>query len=161
MIDLILYAPAGKAAFGAFARNNPPNDPMLGDDDAIREGVEYSWWAGSGKFMTDPGSGGNPDDPEYVAPSFAPGAVALLRINTRFWPEDKIAEQNEAGTLEQWERSKVTKYIKDNGRPGTMAGGTIPYYELDGVRIMRPSDVESWLSANNIPGHTWVSGNAY
>ena len=154
-IDLILYSPTGKADFGTFARNNPPNDPLLDSEGNTREGVRYCWWAGSGKFMTKKGTY-DQDGNELTAPEFLPGHVILLRIDTQFWPEDKIAEQNEDGTLEQWARSKVVRYIKNNGTLGTMAG--IPYYELDGVRIFRPQDVQTWLDAKGLPGHVWRRG---
>lgn len=159
MIDLILYAPTGKATFATFARNHPPANPLLDADGNTREGVSYCWWAGSGKFMTNAGTGGDPEAPGYVAPTFAPGHVALLRIHSAFFEATKLADQNEDGTLEQYQRSAVVKYIRDNGTPGTMAG--INYYELDGVRIFRPQDVEAYLASNNIPGHRWVSGNRY
>jgi hypothetical protein len=162
-IDLILYAPAGKSAFATFARNNPPNNPLLDDEGNTRPGISYCWWSGSGKFMTDPGTGGDPEDPGYVEPTYAPGHVALLRIHSEFFDNTKLADQtyDEEGNpqLEQHQRSAVAKYIKDNGTPGTMAG--IPYYELDGVRILRPQDVEAYCQANGIPGHRWASGNRY
>lgn len=160
MIDLILYAPTGKAAFATFARNHPPANPLLDAEGNLREGVSYCWWAGDGQFKTANGEY-DAEGNEITPPTYAPGAVALLRIHSSFFEQTKIQDQNEEGTLEQWERSLVVNYIKNNGTFGTMAGGTIPYYELDGVRIMRPQDVENFLSANNIPGHIWVGGNSY
>jgi hypothetical protein len=37
----------------------------------------------------------------------------------------------------------------------------IPYYEIDGVRLLRPQDVEAFVQSRNIPGHIWVGGNSY
>jgi len=163
-IDLILYAPAGKSAFATFARNHPPANPLLDADGNTREGVSYCWWAGSGKFMTQAGTYDENGD-EITPPTFAPGHVALLRIHSSFFDATRLADQtyDEEGNpeLEQHQRSAVVKYIRDNGSFGTMAGGTIPYYELDGVRILRPQDVEAYLASNNIPGHIWVGGNRY
>ena len=169
MMDIILYAPTGKAALVAFAKNHPPANPLLQEDGEgntyTREGVDYCWWAGSGNFMTDPGTGGDPEDPGYVAPTFAPGVVALLRIYGSFFQSTKLADQtyDEEGNpqLEQDQRSAVVQYIKNNGTPGTMTADNIPYYEIDGVRLLRPQDVESFMSSRNIPGHIWVGGNSY
>jgi|SRR5210317_1994384 len=165
MMDIILYAPNGKADLVAFAKNHPPANPLLDAEGNVREGVDYCWWAGSGKFMTDPGTGGDPEEPGYVAPTYAPGDVALLRIFGSFFENTKLADQtydeNGVPQLDQDQRSAVVQYIKNNGTPGTMAGGTIPYYEIDNVRLLRPTDVEAFLAANNIPGHIWVGGNSY
>jgi len=165
MLDIVLYAPGGKADLVQFAKNHPPANPLVDAEGNTREGVSYCWWAGSGNFMTDPGTGGDPEDPGYVAPTFAPGSVALLRISGSFFENNKLADQtydeNGVPQLEQWQRSNIIKYIKDNGVLGSMAGGSIPYYEIDNVRLLRPLDVEAFLAANNIPGHIWVGGNSY
>jgi len=88
-----------------------------------------------------------------------------MRISGSFFDENKLAYQtyDEEGNpqLEQWQRSNIIKYIKDNGTPGAMVGGTIPYYEIDSVHLLRPSDIEAFMAANNIPGHIWVGGNSY
>jgi hypothetical protein len=39
--------------------------------------------------------------------------------------------------------------------------GSVSYYEVDGVRLFKPADVLALLAANDLPGHTWVDGNAY
>ena len=159
-LDLILYG-ADKATFAAFAKNNPPANPLLDSEGNTREGVSYCWWGGNGKLMTAPGD--YSDENNIIEPTFLPGVVALLKIHSSFFEDTKLADQtfdnNGAPELEQHQRSSVVKYIKDNGTPGTMAG--ITYYELDNVRIFRPSDVEAFLAANGVPGHTWVGGNSY
>lgn len=162
MIDLVLYAP-DKASLLTWAKTNPPANPLVeevddgegGTRNQVRPGLEWSWWAGSGQFMTDPGSGGDPEAPGYVAPSYAPGVVLLMRIHGEFFANDVLNETPaDPEDVKEWERSKVAKYIKDNGTPGTMGG--IPYFEVGGVRIFRRKDVDEFAAANNIPGHVFL-----
>jgi len=164
MLDIILYAPTGKAALVDFAKAHPPANPLLDDEGNTREGVSYCWWAGSGQFMTATGTY-DQDGNEITPPTFAPGVVALLRISGEFFQNTKLADQtyDEEGNpqLEQHQRSAVVQYIRNNGTPGTMTADNIPYYEIDGVRLLRPQDVESFMSSRNIPGHIWVGGNSY
>jgi hypothetical protein len=167
-IDLILWAP-DKATLATFAKSNPPANPLMQDVDdgeggtitVTRDGVSYCWWAGSGKMLTQLGtydSEGN----ELTPPQYLTGVVALLRIHSDFFNQTRLnPDPEDPDAAEQWARSTVAKYIKDNGTPGTVAGGTIPYYELGGIRIFRPTDVEQFLSNNNLPGHIWVGGNSY
>ena len=161
MLDIILYAPTGKAALVDFARNHPPANPLLDDEGNTREGVSYCWWAGEGKFKTVKET--IVDGVVTVPATFLPGVVALLRIHSDFFASQKLADQaydeNGQPQIEQWQRSAVVKYIKDNGTPGTMGG--IPYVNLAGVRIFRPQDVATFLAARNLPGHEWLDGNAY
>ena len=163
MLDIVLYCPTGKGDLVDWAKTTPPNNPLL-TDDGPREGVSYCWWAGSGKFMTQKGTYDENGD-EITPPTFAPGVVALLRIHSDFFENTKLADQtyDEDGNpeLEQFQRNAVAKYIKDNGTSGSMAGGTIPYYQLGAVRLLRPSDVDDYCVANNIPGHVWVGGNSH
>ena len=164
MLDIILYAPGGKADLVAFAKNHPPANPLLDDEGNTRPGVDYCWWAGSGKFMTAKGTYDENGD-ELTAPTFAPGVVALLRIHSSFFESTKLADQtyDEEGNpqLEQWQRSAVAKYIKDNGVYGTMTADNIPYYEIDNVRLLRPQDADAFCESRGIPGHIWVGGNSY
>ena len=160
-LDLFLYA-ANKAALVAFAKSNPPANPLLDEDNNPRQGVMYVWWKETGKFMTQAGTY-DAEGEEITPPTYLPGVLLLLRIHASFFDNTKLADQtyDEDGNpqLEQHQRSAVVKYIKDNGTPGTM--GSLPYYELDGVRIFRPADVEAYLAANNLSGHEWVGGNTY
>ena len=174
MIDLILWGP-NKATFVTFAVNQgllieTQEEVEPGVFETVRtkrEGFDYCWWAGSGKLMTDRGSQTDPEtDPGYVPPTFLNGEVALLRIYGNFFQTDKIdggPVYDEEGNLlrEQHDRSKVAQYIRNNGTPGTVAGGSINYYEVDGIRIFRAKDVQDWLAANNLPGHIWLGGNSY
>ena len=157
MIDLIIYA-ADKATLRTFAIARG----LL--TEVTEEGVttyvkakdfDYCWWAGSGQFMT---AKGTYDEQgfELTPPTFAPGVVALLRIYTA---DDAMTPEGEEP--EQWQKSKIAKYIRDNGTPGSFLGGAVPYYEVDSVRLMRPADVQTWLAANNLPGHIWAGGNTY
>jgi len=166
MLDIILYCPTGKGDLVDWAKTTPPNNPLLQDDgegnNVTRPGIDYCWWAGSGKFMTQKGTYDENGD-EITPPSFAPGVVALLRIHSDFFENTKLADQtyDEEGNpqLEQHQRSAVVKYIKDNGTASSMAG--IPYYQLGAVRLLRPEDADAFCVSNNIPGHQWVGGNSY
>lgn len=135
MIDLILYA-ADKATLRDFGI---AHGLLTAGGDPVQF-VDYSWWAGTGKFMTD----SNPV-------TYLPGVVALLHIGTA---EDGLEEgQN------QWNRSQIAKYVQNNGTPGTMGG--LDYYEIDGVRMFNDGDVDNWLAARGLPRHEWCGGNSY
>ena len=162
-IDLILWG-ATKADFRTFAVANNLLTPFVDEDGNTsydkREGFDYVWWAGSGKLKTAEGEYDGFD--EITPPTFLPGFVALLKIHGSFFNSDRISDGitgEEDEVVEQWQKSKVVRYIKNNGTPGTI--GVINYYELDGIRIFRPKDVTDWLAANNLPGHVWLGGNSY
>lgn len=163
-LDIILWAPS-KAALAAWAASNPPANPLWQDGEA-REGVGYTWWAGSGQFMTAPGVYDG-DGIEITPPTFAPGVVALLRLHSSFFSGDvegdgsrwDYSDPANPVAKDQSEYSKAAKWIKNNGTPGTMAG--INYWEVGGVRLLKPADVEAFCEANNVPGHIWVGGNTY
>ena len=87
---------------------------------------------------------------------FFPGVVALLRIYGDFFNTDHL---DDAVDEEQWSRSKVVRYIKNNGTLSDFSG--ISYYELDGVKIFRPADVNAMLADRGVPGHEWLGGNSY
>lgn len=155
-LDIILWAPS-KAALATWAQTHPAANPLM-TADGPREGVSYCWWHESGKFRT----GGTDEEP-----TFAPGVVALLKLHTSFFESDKEGDGQRFDTdqdgnpvrREQWQYSKVAKWVRNNGTPGSM--GSVTYYEVDGVRLFRPADVEAFLAANNLPGHVWVDGNSY
>ena len=159
MIDLILYAPS-KAALTTWAETNPPNNPMryLDADSAwqIRPGLEWSWWGGDGNFKTSAGSFNVNSDAWAVEPTYAPGVVMRLRIHGEFfdWGRLDVSSVEDPDDIKEWELSRTAKYIKDNGTPGTMGG--IPYYEVDGVRIFREKDVQTFISSRGLPGHVFL-----
>ena len=157
MIDLILWANT-KATLATFAQTT---GLMVDDGDGgrkVRDGVEWSWWAGSGKLMTAPAvldQDGNVTTPA----TFLPGEVLLMRIHGSFAESDRLdPDEADPERAEPWRRSKVARFIRNNGTPGTI--GTINYYQISGVRIFRSADVMAWLAANNLPGHEWLGGNA-
>ncbi|MCP5087915.1 MAG: hypothetical protein GY952_14070 [Rhodobacteraceae bacterium] len=162
-IDIILYAP-NKPTMAAFAKAHPPANPLLDAKGYPRKGVRYSWWGGSqGKFMTDPG---NPTADPVVPPTFLPGVAMLLHIHSEFFDDNNITPEDDdyvkpadPDNIEQHERNRVVRYIKENGTEGTMGG--VAYYEIDDVRLFRPKDVVAFIVANNVKGHRWVDGNSY
>lgn len=133
MIDLVLQGTLANIRTLLRARG------LINADDAPQQGFDYCLWAGSGKFMT---AGG--DNPTYLT-----GFVILARIATA---EDAISEGPE-----QWQRSQVAKWIKNNGTLGTFGG--MPCYTVNSVRLMRAEDVFAWCAANGLPGHEWMGGN--
>jgi hypothetical protein len=158
MIDLVIYAPTkGDLRTFAVARG------LL--ETVVEEGVtsyvkakdfDYCWWAGSGQFMTAKGTYDG-EGLQITPPTFVAGVVALLHIGTTGDAIDPGATENP----EQWHRSQVAKYVKDNGTLGSFFAGAVPYYDVAGVRLMRPSDVTAWLSSEGLPGHEWAGGNTY
>ncbi len=170
-MDIILYAP-DKATIAAFGKAHPPANPLLQADGKTRRGVRYCWWGGSGgKFMTTPGvPGAEPGDPWITPPTYLPGVVMLLHIHSAFFAANEInpgdpdyEDPVDPDNIEQWERNRVVRYIKENGVWGEMgsAPNKVPYYEIDGTRLFRPKDVNAFIAAKGVPGHTWVGGNAY
>ena len=154
MIDLILWS-TNRPTMRTFAIDRG----MLVDDGegnfVPRDGLVFDWWAGSGNFMTDKGD-------DVTPPTFAPGQVALLRVHSSYFTEDVIVPNDaDPDKEEQWARSKIAQAIKNNGTPGSLFGGEITYYEWDGVRIFRATDVMAWLEANNLPRHEFLGGNRY
>lgn len=141
MIDLVMYG--SRANLRALLKSRGLIEVNAGEVTKLR-GFDYCEWAGSGKFMTSPGV-------DSIPPTFLPQTVILARITTA---EDEIDAPADG---ELWNRSKVARYIKNNGTPGLM--GTITYYELDGVRLFRAADVFAWLDGQGLPGHEWLGGN--
>ena len=163
-IDLVMWANT-KADFAQFARTNPPANPLQQQDAegnwVNRPGLTFCWWAESGKLMTAAGTY-DQDGNELTPPTFLPGFVALVRVYGEFFEQQAIKEgdqdYDEAEASEQWGRNRIAKYVKENGTPGTM--GTLPYYEIDSVRLFRAADVFEWLRNNNLPHHEWLGGNS-
>lgn len=149
MIDLVLHS-ASKGALldWAIARNIAE---QTSEGPRLKAGLDYCLWAGTGRFMTQAGTY-DAEGVEITPPSFLAGTVALLRIYTA---EDEIAEGQA-----QWQRSKVAKAIRNNGTYGTTAGGSLEYYEWEGVRLFLADQVFAWLATKGLPGHEWLGGNA-
>jgi hypothetical protein len=145
MIDLVLYGT--KANLRAFAMGRG----LLDSDGNTHPGVDYFWWNGDGRFMTVKPVMSADGETITTPATYLPGFVMLLRIS-----ED--GDTIKGGSGEQWSRSKVAQYIKDNGTPGTM--GAIPYYEISNVRLFRAADVFSWLASQGIPSNEWFGGNS-
>lgn len=152
MMDLVLWA-STKADLVAFAKAQG----IFDDDGNVKaHRFDYTWWAGSGKFMTAPPVlDGNGD--VTTPATFLAGWVVTLRIYTTddAVPVEDLDEGEDTTT--QWVRSQVARHIKTNGTPGTTGG--IPHYELDNVKLFRFQDVFDWCASHNVPPHEWVGGN--
>lgn len=160
MIDLALQAATQAALLtrlAALGLLNATTDP-LGNPVYLRApGFDFCWWAGSGKLMTaaavvDPAK--SPMDPGYIVTpaTFLAGFVMLARLGDA---ADAISSPADG---EQWSRSRVAQFIKNNGTLGSIGG--ISCYTLSGVRMVRAADLFAWLQINNLPGHEWAGGNA-
>jgi hypothetical protein len=89
-------------------------------------------------------------DPAYVT-----GEIALIRIGGKAGVEDALNDTPvDPDDVKEWERSKIARYIRNNGTPGTSA--EMPYYEIDGVRIFRRKDVNAKLAEWDVPGHEYL-----
>ena len=148
-IDLFLRSPTTKTAITTLltARGllDATGNPVAG--------FAYVWWQESGKFMlTKPVV--NPATLAVTTPAtFLAGFVMMVRLYDSLFASDQIA----GGTGEQWARSKIAQYLKNNGTPSVIGG--INFYAFGGVQIFRAADVVTWLGANNMPGHEWAGGN--
>ncbi len=169
MIDLILRAP-DKAAMIQWAKDHGLYEqyietPAVLDENGdevtpavlkwrTKKGLEYSWWGGRGKFLTSLGTYDENGD-VITPPTYASGVVLLLRIHSQFFRDDVLVPNAaDPDKEEQWARSKVVRYIKNNGVAGNT--GAINYWELDGVQAYRPADVQAYLTTNGLPGHRYL-----
>jgi len=163
-IDLILQAP-NEATLTAFLKAHPPGNELMDADDNLAHAVNFCLWAGDGKFMTVKGT----YDSEFVEltpPEFMTGIVGILRIQDSETAINGInvgdpdyVEPADPENVEQYEKNRVVRHVKDNGASGTLSG--IPYEQLASVKVMSPVDVEAFLVTNDLPGHIWVGGNLY
>lgn len=159
IMDIIVRA-SSKSALVTWA-----NDLNLRIDDGDggkrnHPGIRWTWWSGDGKLMTAKGTYDR-DGSEITPPTYASGVVAIIRITGDFsfggeadqlTPDDTDPDKDE-----QWARSRVARFIKNNGTQDTSDG--ISYWELNGVRLYEPADVAAFLVTNDVPGHTWQGGN--
>lgn len=145
MIDLVLQGTKANIAALLLQRG------LTGADSRALPGCVTSWWGGNGKFMTAPPVYGNgPLQPPTVPAAYLTGFVLLARIRL---PGDAIAEG-----AEQWQRSRVAKWIKNNGTIGSFGG--MACVTVGSVRMMRGADVFAWLQSRGLPGHEWLGGNS-
>lgn len=154
MIDLILWSDT-KTALNNFAKVHGllVQDPET-QEWATAYGVEWSWWQGSGKMLRSLGTY-DAEGVELTPPTFVNGWVILLRLHSTYADADKLDPAGPtAEDIPEWDRSKVARFIRNNGTPGTVAGLT--YYEIDGVRILRVQDVEAKLAEWGVPSHRFA-----
>lgn len=148
-IDLLVQATTQAqilAALKARGLAQDVTDAQLGTATVPVPGVaDFVWWQGTGKFLTD------------APATYLPGFVMLVRI---YDPADAIANPADG---EQWSRSRVVQYVKNNGTPGTLSiSGCAPinYYAIGQFKVTRFADVSACLAAKGLPGHEWAGGNA-
>lgn len=142
MIDLVLQGTLANLQTLLLARG------LIDADNNPKSGFDYCLWAGSGKFMT--------AKPTYdlngtllTPAAYMTDLVLIARISDE---SDTTAEGSE-----QWQRSRVAKWIKSNGVAGTIGG--LPCYTIKNVRLLRAVDVFDWCATRQIPSHEWAGGN--
>ena len=148
-IDLVLWGQT-RADFVTFAVANGLLIEDAEGNRTQREGFTFSWWNGSGNLMTAPGTY-DELGVELTPPTFAPGQFTLLRIYGDFFNQDHIDDPVDD---EAWSRSKVARYIKNNGTPGSIVG--LPYYQFDGIRVFTYEAVQQEVLSRGAPGHMWL-----
>lgn len=84
------------------------------------------------------------------------GVVAILRFSGEFFNEDKL---DAAEDEEQWMRSRIAGYIKNNGAAIKVLG--INGYEMDNVKLFRPQDVMAKVSEWDVYPHQYQGGNRF
>jgi len=142
------------------ARDTDPDSPTYGQPTEtewrVKPGVDWCWWADTGKMMRTRGTY-DEEGNELTAPTYVSGLVALVRITGPTFLEDRIPDA--APDAEQWAKSKVVRYLVQNGTIGQTGG--IAFVEMDGVRVFRPADVQAKLAEWGVAGHEWLGGNRY
>ena len=93
-------------------------------------------------------------------PQFLDQFVILAHIHGSFFNDDRIDETVEGEEVEQWQKSRIIKTIKNNGTPITVAND-IQGYDWGGVKLFRAADVQAFLASRGVPGHEWLGGNSY
>jgi hypothetical protein len=83
-----------------------------------------------------------------------PGYCALLRLHFTVEEEDRVDDDEVDVEEGPWKRSKVARYIKRNGTPGTISG--LNYYTVDGVRLFKYQDVVEWCNTRGVPSHGFL-----
>lgn len=150
MIDVILMAETNEA----LAKFGLAHGLLVPDGEGgwkNAKGVDWAYWAGSGLMKRSLGKY-DAEGNTIAEPEFVPGLAIVLRLFGEFYKKDGIKRDGE------WIKSKTLQFIYDNGTAGEVEG--IPYHEIDGVRILKPSDVIAKLSEWGVPGHEFSGGNA-
>ena len=168
MIDLILHA-VDKNTLRTFAQTYnllvEVDDGLGGTKWVPRSGLDWSWFAGDGKIRVANAVVNQVDGSLITPPQFLNGFALQLRISKDFFLEDRlIPDESDPDKEEQWARSKVVRYVKNNGTgPLTfnLLGTDVPYYELDGVKITKPDKLDEALVAGGMPRHEIMGGNFY
>lgn len=168
MIDLIAQAP-DIATLRTFAITHKLGEMVEGEFQP-RKGFKYNLWSGSGKFLTKAAT--YDGETRLTAPTYAAGVVAILRFRDDFFipvtqtvdGEDVTVKQGdtlevdpEADNTEQHTRSRIARYVKNNGTKGKT--GTINHWKLGGVKLYRYQDVMDFLEAKGLPKYVHSGGN--
>lgn len=160
-----------QAADPEFAFNvgaTPPawvtDDLYVVDDDLAKVGTFDRIQGNFAVFTLEPGATlpAVNDTLTPISPAETLGGVVLhLRIWKDFFNSDRIVpDEADPDKEEQWARSKIVQYVKNNGTPDTfdLKGTSIPYYELDGVKFTKPQILYDALDASGGIKHIRMGG---
>lgn len=146
MIDLVLWASTRDDLKNFAASVSLLTITGEGENDFdLGEGLQYHWWAGTGKLQTGP-------------ETTADGVFALIRFSGAFFEADRIdsAGAAEDDTIQDvWEQSKIAAYVKANGVEGLFEGA-VPYFELGGCRVFTYARMREHLVSNGLPYHSFL-----
>ena len=144
---------------------------MLDGEFTPRKGLSIGPWNADGVFPTKNATY-DENDNQLTARTVAAGFVAILRFRDDFRipvtktidgeqvtvnQSDKLEVDPEADNTEQHMRSRIARFIKNNGVKGKT--GTINHWKLDGVKLYRYPDVMAFLDAKGLPKFVRGGGN--
>lgn len=137
----------------------------------LSKGITLGPWAGSGDFPTKAATSDDEGN-QLTAPVYAAGFVAIIRVRDDFRIKitktidgeqvevsqgDKLKTDPEADNREQHTRSRIARYLKNNGTKGKSGG--INFRKLDGVKFYRYEDVKAFVVSRGLPMFVRGGGN--
>lgn len=91
-------------------------DPLSGETRYVGVKPGMEWVKVPNPIVTDPGSGGSPFEPGYVPPTYDDRSVFLVKFahDSEAEDADGPAVDEEGNPINQYERTKFGKWVRDN-----------------------------------------------
>ncbi len=138
---------------------------MVDGEFTLRKGLTVAPWNADGRFKTKNAT--YDGETQLTAATYAAGFVAILRFRDDFRirvtktidGEQVTVNQSDnlEGSEEQHTRSRIFRYVKNNGVKGKT--GTINHWKLDGVKLYRYPDVMAFLDDRGLAKFVRGGGN--